>query len=332
MSKFKRKLKSGQDQANKDTLELAERICIKRRAEVQNGIYGFCSNEKLKGSFIDYVKKLITKKKEKGETFHNWISLLKYLEKFRPHGVTFQELNRQFVVDFKAYLDKTNAPKSDKKLAPTTKSTYFKTFKAAINQAIKEDILTTDPAKNVEGFKPETPQREFLTRAELQSILKYPCEMPQVKTAFLFSCLTGLRWCDIKKLRWSEVQHSQEMGHYLRFRQQKTKALETLPISIQAFELLGSRKEADAYVFEELKYSAYVNWKLQIWLARAGIDKKITFHCARHTYATLQLTLGTDIYTVSKLLGHRELKTTQVYAKIIDDKKREAANRIQLDF
>ena len=72
--------------------------------------------------------------------------------------------------------------------------------------------------------------------------------------------------------------------------------------------------------------------KLQQWVMKAGISKTITFHCPRHTYATLQLTLGTDIYTVSKLLGHKDLKTTQVYAKIIDEKKRwEAANRINLN-
>ena len=66
-------------------------------------------------------------------------------------------------------------------------------------------------------------------------------------------------------------------------------------------------------------------------MLKAGITKNITFHCARHTYATLQLTLGTDIYTVSKLLGHKELRTTQIYAKVIDDKKKEAANKIKLD-
>jgi integrase len=132
-------------------------------------------------------------------------------------------------------------------------------------------------------------------------------------------------------MTWSEVQFSNEIGHYIRFRQKKTKGAETQPISEQAFELLGERTTAEERVFVGLKYSAWHNLKLQQWVMKAGISKTITFHCARHTYATLQLTLGTDIYTVSKLLGHKDLKTTQIYAKIIDERKKEAANKIKLD-
>lgn len=94
---------------------------------------------------------------------------------------------------------------------------------------------------------------------------------------------------------------------------------------------MGEAGKPEAKVFEGLHYSAWSNLKLQQWMMNAGISKTITFHCARHTYATLQLTAGTDIYTVSKLLGHRELRTTQIYAKVIDEKKKEAANKIQLD-
>ncbi len=93
---------------------------------------------------------------------------------------------------------------------------------------------------------------------------------------------------------------------------------------------MGEPRDRNEKVFKGLKYSAWHNLKLQPWMTRAGISKKITFHCARHTYATLQLTLGTDIFTVSKMLGHKDLKTTQVYAKVIDDKKRVAANKIKI--
>jgi site-specific recombinase XerD len=96
--------------------------------------------------------------------------------------------------------------------------------------------------------------------------------------------------------------------------------------------LLGDRGNQEDRVFIGLKYSAWHNLKLQQWMMAAGIHRTITFHCARHTYATLQLSLGTDIYTVSKMLGHRELRTTQIYAKVIDDKKKEAANKIDLGF
>ena len=105
-----------------------------------------------------------------------------------------------------------------------------------------------------------------------------------------------------------------------------------MPISEQAFSLMGERKEPTDQVFEGLEYSAYHNKHLFQWIGAAGITKEITFHCFRLTYATLQLSMGTDIYTVSKMLGHRELKTTQIYAKIIDKTKRDATDKIKLDF
>jgi integrase len=110
-----------------------------------------------------------------------------------------------------------------------------------------------------------------------------------------------------------------------------TWSTQTLPFNDDALKLLGERTGLKERVFEGLKYSAWHNLKLQQWAMKAGISKTITFHCARHTYATLQLTLGTDIYTVSKLLGHKDLKTTQIYAKVIDERKTLAATKIKLD-
>jgi integrase len=153
-----------------------------------------------------------------------------------------------------------------------------------------------------------------------------------LKNAALFSAITGLRFSDIHKLVWNEVQYSELDGYFIQYRQKKTKGVEVLPISEQAFSLLGERKEPVEKVFDGLNYSAYLNRHLKQWVLKAGISKHITFHCFRHTYATLQLSQGTDIYTVSKMLGHRELKTTQIYAKIIDKTKREAADKIKLDF
>jgi len=151
-----------------------------------------------------------------------------------------------------------------------------------------------------------------------------------LKQASLFSALTGLRWSDIINLKWGDIHHSAEHGYYIRFVQQKTKGAETLYIPDQAYEQLGEKQRAEEPVFKGLKYSDYISLQISRWALRAGITKKLTFHCFRHTYATLQLTMGTDIYTVSKLLGHRNVKTTEIYTKVIDQKKIEAAKRIIL--
>lgn len=318
-------------EVNKKTLQLAETIRAQRQIEIQNGVYGFRDNEKLKASFIDYIELLTEKRKDSTGNYGNWDSMLKHLKSYIPMDITFAQVDRNFVQGFKEFLDKDVRTKSNQRLSQNSKYSYFNKLRAALKQAVKDGIIPTNPAEGVDGFKQGEPQREFLTLEELQAAVKEECEIPQMKTAFIFSCLTGLRWSDINKLLWSEVQHSNEMGYYIRFRQKKTKGAETLPISEQAFGLLGESQDKDERVFKGLKYSAWHNLKLQQWMMRAGISKTITFHCARHTYATLQLSAGTDIYTVSKLLGHRELKTTQIYAKVIDQQKKEAANRIKLD-
>jgi integrase len=316
---------------NKKTMQLAESIRAKRLIEIQNGVYGFRDNEKLKGSFLEYIQLLTNKRHNSKGNYGNWDSMLKHLKGYIPYDKTFEEIDRQFVMGFKEYLDHDAKKSSGQPLSQNSKYSYFNKLRAALKQAVKDGIIPSNPSEGVEAFKQGEPQREFLTLEELQAAAQAECEIPAIKTAFLFSALTGLRWSDIQKLLWSEVQHSDSMGYYIRFRQKKTKGAETLPISEQAVGLLGERQDKDERVFKGLKYSSWHNVKLQQWMMRAGISKTISFHCARHTYATLQLSAGTDIYTVSKLLGHRELKTTQIYAKIIDDKKKEAANKIKLD-
>ncbi|MCP4552993.1 MAG: site-specific integrase, partial [Bacteroidetes bacterium] len=299
---------------NKKTLELAETIKAQRQIELQNGEYGFRDKEKQKGSLIVYMRILAEKRKDSSGNYGNWGSMIKHLEGFSTTDTPFSKIDRKYVQDFKEYLDKKARTKSNVGLSQNSKYSYFNKFRAGLKQTVKDGIIPHNPSEAVEGFKQGETEREFLTLEELQAVAKAECDIPQLKTAFLFSCLTGLRWSDANKLLWSEVQHSNEMGYYIRFRQKKTKGVETQPISEQAFELLGERQDKDERVFKGLRYSAWHNMKLQQWVMRAGITKTITFHCSRHTYATLQLTMGTDIYTVSKLLGHRELKTTQIYA------------------
>ena len=104
-----------------------------------------------------------------------------------------------------------------------------------------------------------------------------------------------------------------------------------MPISSQAYQLCGERLDGKQLVFEGLPDPSWISKPLQRWIQSAGITKHITFHCSRHTYATLQLASGTDIYTVSKMLGHTNVRTTQVYTKVVDKKKEDAANAIKID-
>jgi hypothetical protein len=162
---------------------------------------------------------------------------------------------------------------------------------------------------------------------EVKKLAATPCNYPILKATFLFSCLTGLRKSDIEKLTWGEI-HKQ--GNFTRiiFKQKKTGGQEYLDISEEAVAYLGTRRNDVDRVFEGFTYGTWISLELKRWALAAGITKNITFHCARHTFAVMMLDLGADIYTVSKLLGHRELSTTQIYAKVLDKNKQAAVSLI----
>jgi len=149
-----------------------------------------------------------------------------------------------------------------------------------------------------------------------------------MKSAFIFSALTGLRFSDVQALTWEKINYDDLNGYSIIYTQKKTKGAENLPVPEQAIKMLGDRKNEKDLVFDGLEYGADKNKMLANWVKKAGITKHITFHCARHSFATLQLTMGTDIYTVSKLLGHKNLKTTEIYGHVISKTKIEAASKI----
>jgi len=324
-------------QHNKETLQLAEQIRQKRENHLNKPeVYTGYEKEQLKirergeQNFVEYFKTLANKRK--ASNHDNWVSAYNYLETFTNGNLKFADLNEKFCNEFKEYLLTTKSNKSSKTtLAQNSAVSYFNKLKATLKQAYKDGYLTTDLNAKIEPIKQAETRRNFLTIEELNSLVKTECNNPLLKRAALFSALTGLRFSDIKNLVWGELEYIEGNGYFIQFKQQKTKGVEMMPISEQAYSLLGERKEPTDKVFEGLTYSAYENKHLYQWIGAAGITKDITFHCFRHTFATLQLSHGTDIYTVSKMLGHRELKTTQIYAKIVDDTKRKAANKIKLD-
>jgi integrase len=147
-----------------------------------------------------------------------------------------------------------------------------------------------------------------------------------LRRASMFSILTGLRFSDIQSLRWEELCTAPDGKPCIRKCIQKTDSEETIFISEQALDLCGERQPS-GIVFEGFRYSM-TNYPLKQWLKAAGITKKISFHCFRHTNATLMVASGVDIYTVSKQLTHAHVKTTEIYMHIVDHKRREASESI----
>ncbi len=321
---------------NKNNLQLAEQIRQKRENELNKPeVYTAFEKEKVRmneigeRNFVEYFDSLASKRK--ASNYDNWTSASKYLHQFTGGILKFSELNVKFCNDFRDHLLTTKANKRiNDKLSTNSALSYFNKFKASLKQAYKDELIPSDLNSKVEAIKPMETMRNFLSLQELNKLVKKECRNMDLKNAALFSALTGLRYSDIEKLTWSEIQFIKGKGYSIHFRQQKTNGAEILPIPTQAVQLLGKKGTSKEVVFKDLTYSAYNNRLLQEWVDSAKIDKKITFHSFRHTYATLQLSGGTDIYTVSKLLGHKGVKTTQIYTKVVDDLKRKASKRIKI--
>ena len=308
---------------NRENLLLAESIRAKKQLLLKNKQHGFKMEYEMGVNFIDYFKELTEDRKKSMANYGNWDSVHKHLINYAGVFVPFKEIDVDFVKSFKDYLLYDARTKSERELSRNTQHSYYNKFKASLNKAHRDGVIPFNPASSIKGISQEITHREYLTIDEVRELVKFKCKFPVLKRAFLFCCLTGLRWSDANNLTWKDV-HEEELCHRLQFRQQKTGGQEYLDINDQAFELMGEKGLKDDRVFKGLRYSAYHNTELQNWVNKAGIQKHITFHCSRHTFAVMQLEMGTEIYTVSKLLGHSNLKTTEIYAKIVDSKKREA--------
>ncbi len=289
--------------------------------------------ERSQHNFVEYFNATAKKRHAKSSDSIrvNWKRAYELIKLFAGDTLPFSKIDNRFAEDFKLYL--LSAPCGGNKsgtISRNTAVTYFSIFKAALKQAFVDGYLTTDLSAKIKGIPEQESRREYLTVEELNVLAGTPCERDVLKRAALFSALTGLRHCDIQKLRWKEISMNGNQAQ-LHFTQQKTKGVEYMPISQQALELCGEPRDLEQFVFEDLPDPAWISKPLKRWIEAAGITKRITFHCFRHTYATLQLSNGTDIYTVSKMLGHTNVKTTQIYAKVVDEKKSKAAQAIQLN-
>jgi len=312
---------------DKETIQLANQILSIRKSEYFQGKHSIKNDKKSKTRFLDYYNQLKNERNESKGNYGNWDAAGKHLERYCSPTLTFDNVDDEFAKGFKRFLDSKSVTKSGIALSQNSKYTYFNKFKAALRQAFEDGFLSDDITKKIKSFDQGESQREYLVHSELQALAKAECKYQVLKNAFIFSCLSGLRWSDIDKLKWSEVR-DEDTGCRIIFRQKKTDGLEYLYISDQARSLLGERSGKVNKVFKGLKYGAHFNAEILRWCMRAGITKHITFHSARHTNAVLLLENGADIYTVSKRLGHKEIRTTEIYTRIIDSKMKEASELI----
>jgi integrase len=324
---------------NEATLALAKAIQSKRIVEVQNDAHGFQNTNKSRVNLLDYLENIGKQSAEQGSRNYarTVLNTVRALKLFRGDYIAFRDVDKGFLSEFTDYLrqmpkaSKYGVLKTGGRLSNNSVVSYYGTLRTAINRAYKEGIITVNPTKEFDfasKVRQEPSRREYLTIDELKTLINTECRHEIVKRAFLFSCLCGLRVSDIRKLKWCDLQRSDGRVR-IEITMQKTKEPLYLPISDEALKWLPERGEAgDSDFIFPLTHEGTVNDTLQHWAKVAGITKHISFHVARHTHATMMLTLGADLYTVSKLLGHKNIATTQIYAKIVDKKKEEAIGLI----
>jgi site-specific recombinase XerD len=307
---------------NKQTLATAQAIRAKRQIDLQNGAYGFNSTFKGRVLLLDYYRHCVDASKKPGTngTHVTWQASMKILEAYCKPNTELRALTREWVQGYKDYIDAQPIRQNSKLL-------YFSKFKACINKAIREGLIVENPCAAVPNFTKAETERAYLTQDELQALAHTYTQHTELRRAFLFSCLTGLRASDVEALTWGQVQEADGRTRIV-FSQKKTGGIMYLDIAAQAVGYMGERGEAGARVFAGFHNYRRDGVHLLDWCRAAGIDKHITFHSARHTFATLELTLGADLYTVSKLLGHSKISTTEIYAKIVDAKRRDAVDLI----
>ena len=309
--------------------EKAEALRCRRYESIVNERYDFFDKEKMKGSFLDYFKQKAEKKNCK------WKHVYKHFEKFCKGKCRFDEINVDLCNKFKDYL--MTAPQTihtTHKLHINSIAGYWSTFRAVLHTAYREHKIQENPNGFLERIDTIPTEKEHLSKQELINLANTPCPSPVLKKAFLFSCLTGLRKSDIKQLTWDKIQPYGDGGMYITLRMRKTQQLVNNPVSEEALELIGyhdedkNRQPTDK-VFVGFNDSL-TQAPLKNWLKAAGITKRISYHSSRHTFGSLQVDAGTSVYTVQHMLGHKNVTTTQIYAEMADESKRESINRITL--
>lgn len=316
---------------NKQTLIQANAIKAQRIIELTNDEAGIKNTNRAKILLSDWIDHFKQIKENKSQGLKNQIEFTKYLlNQYKGDKVRLCDVDKAFCEGFLNYIMNVHISKqTNEHISKYTASNYYLRFNCALNFAVRSEIIPQNPMLLVEkDYKPQPPesQRVYLTIDEVKRLANAECKKEVYKRAFLFSCFCGLRISDIERLKWCDL--SNENGQIRAdIRQKKTDEPLYLPLSANAVKWLPERGNAadTDNVFQGL-CGGVASHIVKDWAKGAGITKNVKFHTARHTFATMLLTKGADLYTTSKLLGHKDISTTQIYAKIIDQKKTDAVN------
>lgn len=289
----------------------------------------------------DYIQSAIDNKNCKKMIQHKEVvrkRIAAYLKQIRKPDILLKDVNRDTISGLFKYMreDYRNPGqiKADGgKLADFTLVLFEETVKAIFNKAVRDGLIPFNPVQDLakeERFHVPDKHREYLTTDELKRFLAVETQTQAEQTvqkAFGFSCMTGLRLGDMQRLRWSDIKTIGEV-QAVSIIQHKTKRLVTVPLNELALSLLPPRPDngEDGIIFPLVKKPDNVAKYVRRIKEKAGIEKDFTYHSSRHSAATLAITAGAELYSVSKILGHGSIVSTQVYASVNMEKKAEAVN------
>ncbi|MBA3664436.1 MAG: site-specific integrase [Bacteroidetes bacterium] len=262
-------------------------------------------------SFEDYFKIALEEKKLSVEstTIEVYSRLITKINEYKP-GISIRSIDKKFITDWINWL------KVEKKLCQNTVNHYLQVLRTFLIKAKDDEVINVSPFAKIKISHVDG-ERDYLAQEELDALmrLQIPDSLPGEKRArdmFVFCCITGIRYSDLINLKWSNIR---SITSDIYFQMHKTKFFVTIPLLDHAKEILEKQERDGEFVFKRIT-NQKLNEHLHALEKRAGIQKSITVHVARHTFATLSLERGVPLEVVSKILGHRNLKTTMIYAKI----------------
>ncbi|WP_010259834.1 site-specific integrase [Treponema primitia] len=316
---------TGDPDQDKDILRKAKYARSVREGQLFDGQWGLQDQTGAKKTLFKFIEKMGEGRDKKKDRI---CKVLPYLEKY-PGGISIQigQVNAKWFTNFQNYLVK------DSGLNETSANSYAFAVRMALAQAVRENVLVSNPAEGIKSIAVPEPDREFLSLAEVQKLFKTPINGKlgeDVKRAFLFSCYCGLRVSDLKSLSWGDIERTQSGAQIVK-RQIKTKKRVIIPLHNSAWALINDNQihHHSEPVFPLLAaVKSDTNRNLVPWTQKAGIEKKITWHAARRSAASLLHEMGVDVYTIQKLLGHAKVSTTALYTAVSDQSLRKAIDSL----